>query len=312
MLPPTHCTRSCRSRGAWRHRCAPSHAHEPRQHLWVELLHAGDGRQLHRGDVLQIHYACKLARTGGCVDSSRSKVGTARTPLALTLGQQQVVPGMEAGLAVLSLGALARLHVPAPLGYGDSGTGVIPPRAPLLFEVEILSVNGRRAAGLPMPRLRRLLALPSPAEAADVPFEAGRLARVHADTARAVAAAAAAGSGAADDEMAAEEEEEEEEEDVRAALAQIEIAVAGPAAAASAASSSASASASSQLLAAPAWVRQLRSRLPLPTPEVGHVLSFLEELRGAAWAEAALGGGELPWASPVVGCEGPGSNRLGL
>ena len=93
---------------------------------------------------MHIHYACRLARTGGCVDSSRSKVGTARAPMRVVLGSGSVVEGMEAGLHQLRMGALARLHVPTHLAYGTQGAGVIPPGADLVFEVEVVGINGRR------------------------------------------------------------------------------------------------------------------------------------------------------------------------
>ena len=68
-----------------------------RGHLHVELLQAARANEPPpaTGDTVLIHYACRLASTGGCVDSSRSKVGTARAPLSVVLGSGAVVEGMD-------------------------------------------------------------------------------------------------------------------------------------------------------------------------------------------------------------------------
>lgn len=132
--------------------------------LWVELLHASGATPLVNGDEVEIHYACLLARSATCMDSSRSKPCSSRAPLRVRLGAGQVVPGMERGLRQLSLGDLARIHVPARLGYGDIAAGPIPPNSDLIFEVEVVGVNGQTTSGLPISVLRTLLMLPPAAE----------------------------------------------------------------------------------------------------------------------------------------------------
>jgi hypothetical protein len=82
----------------------------------------------------------------------------------MRLGTGQVVPGMELGLQQLGLGDLARIHVPARLGYGAIAAGPIPPNSDLVFEVEVVGVNGQTTSGLPVPVLRALLMLPPVAE----------------------------------------------------------------------------------------------------------------------------------------------------
>ena len=64
------------------------------------------------------------------------------------------------GVMSLKLGSLARLHVPSHLAYGEHSSGVIPPHAGLVFEVEILCINDRIARPTPIYLLRRLLTLP--------------------------------------------------------------------------------------------------------------------------------------------------------
>ena len=123
--------------------------------LRIEVLHPGEGPSPARGDKVQIHYTCLLAATNGCVDTSRAK--GRREPMEITIGARQVVAGMEEGLQALALGAVARLHVPPHLGYGGVGAGPVPAGAALIFEVEVVKLNTRESAGLPVRVLRQLL-----------------------------------------------------------------------------------------------------------------------------------------------------------
>jgi hypothetical protein len=163
--------------------------------LWVELLHAAGATPLINGDEVEIHYACLLARSATCMDSSRSKPCSSREPLRVRLGAGQVVPGMERGLRQLGLGDLARIHVPARLGYRGLAAGPIPPNSDLIFEVEIVGVNGQSTPGLPTPVLRALLMLPpavmkaAPDSSPDSPIHHPKAAKAAAD------AMASVGSG---------------------------------------------------------------------------------------------------------------------
>ena len=160
--------------------------------LWVELLHSGGAAPISRGDEVELHYACLLARSACCMDSSRSKPCSRREPMRVEVGSGRVVEGMDRGLCQLGLGDLARIHVPARLGYGDELAGPIPPGSALVFEVEVVRVNGAACAGLPTPLLRQLLTLP----AMPPPLRAITSPLVHAEAARTAAAAAAAACAA--------------------------------------------------------------------------------------------------------------------
>ena len=132
--------------------------------LWVEILKPGlDGRCPTTNDLVRVDYACLLARSGRLVDSSRAGWQRSRppSPLAVVLGSKQVVDGMDHGLRRLTLGALARIHCPAALGYGSSGIhGTVPPDADLVFEVELLQINERSHRPLHTIELRHLLMMP--------------------------------------------------------------------------------------------------------------------------------------------------------
>jgi hypothetical protein len=131
--------------------------------LWVELLHPGSGDPPTAGDVVEVHYATLLAKTGRLVDTTRSgrQRQQAIGPMTVLVGSRQVVDGMDAGLRQLALGALARIHCPAALAYGGAGNGdSVPPHADLVFEVEMVGVNGRRVKGLRSLELRCLSTIP--------------------------------------------------------------------------------------------------------------------------------------------------------
>lgn len=58
------------------------------------------------------------------------------------MGQNQVIPGWEEGIGLLSQGASAKLIIPSELAYGSAGAGgVIPPNATLLFEIELVAIQ---------------------------------------------------------------------------------------------------------------------------------------------------------------------------
>lgn len=89
-----------------------------------------------------MHYIGTLASTGKKFDSSRDR----GAPFETAIGVGQVIRGWDEGVPQLSLGQKAKLHITADYGYGARGAGgVIPPNADLIFEVELLGINGTKA-----------------------------------------------------------------------------------------------------------------------------------------------------------------------
>ncbi|MBK9384318.1 MAG: FKBP-type peptidyl-prolyl cis-trans isomerase [Planctomycetes bacterium] len=106
--------------------------------LKIQILKEGrpDGKKAKMGEQVTCHYAGWLT-DGSLFDSS---LGRGR-PSSFRLGQ--VIPGWNEGLQLVSEGAKVRLHIPWNLAYGEFGKPPkIPAKADLVFEIELISVDG--------------------------------------------------------------------------------------------------------------------------------------------------------------------------
>ncbi len=89
------------------------------------------------GDVVSVHYAGKLV-DGTEFDSSFKR----NEPIDIPIGVGRVIKGWDEGILLLKEGETATLLIPSELGYGERGAGgVIPPKAWLVFDVELVKVN---------------------------------------------------------------------------------------------------------------------------------------------------------------------------
>jgi len=94
----------------------------------------GSGSDVTKGATVWVHYTGVLSN-GEKFDSSRDR----GQPISFTLGRGEVIPGWDIGIAGMKKGERRRLLVPYPLAYGEKGyPGVIPPRATLIFDVELV------------------------------------------------------------------------------------------------------------------------------------------------------------------------------
>ena len=96
----------------------------------------GDGAEATSGSTVTVNY------TGWLTDNVKFDSSLDRsTPFSFTLGSGQVITGWDEGVAGMKVGGKRQLVIPAELGYGDTGSGIIPPGATLVFEVELLGVE---------------------------------------------------------------------------------------------------------------------------------------------------------------------------
>jgi FKBP-type peptidyl-prolyl cis-trans isomerase len=99
----------------------------------------GDGAEATEGDRVTVHYTGWLASDSTKFDSSRDR----GEPFQFNLGAGEVIQGWDQGVQGMSVGGTRQLVIPPDLGYGARGAGgAIPPNATLIFEVELLEVNG--------------------------------------------------------------------------------------------------------------------------------------------------------------------------
>ena len=97
----------------------------------------GDGPMPEEGQIVVVHYTGWL-EDGTKFDSSLDR----GQPFTFPLGQGSVIAGWDEGVATMKVGGMRQLRIPADLAYGDTGSGTIPPGATLIFDVELLDVQG--------------------------------------------------------------------------------------------------------------------------------------------------------------------------
>ena len=104
--------------------------------LYIVEKAKGKGAKINKGDNVTVNY--KGTFTDGRVfDSSESH----DQAFSFNAGMQQVIPAWDEALLTMSEGTKALLIAPSALAYGPSGNQMIPPYAPLVFEIEVVKIN---------------------------------------------------------------------------------------------------------------------------------------------------------------------------
>ncbi|MEI7772772.1 MAG: FKBP-type peptidyl-prolyl cis-trans isomerase, partial [Chloroflexales bacterium] len=100
-------------------------------------LAVGSGAEATAGKTAVVHYTGWLT-DGTMFDSSLNRGET----FPFKLGAKQVIKGWDEGVGGMRVGGKRQLVIPPTLGYGANGSsGVIPPNATLIFEVELVDVK---------------------------------------------------------------------------------------------------------------------------------------------------------------------------
>eukprot|EP01025_Chloroclados_australasicus_P003108 TRINITY_DN10715_c0_g1_i7.p2 TRINITY_DN10715_c0_g1~~TRINITY_DN10715_c0_g1_i7.p2 ORF type:complete len:205 (-),score=35.51 TRINITY_DN10715_c0_g1_i7:371-985(-) len=114
--------------------------------LEVEVLYKPDSceQKAEKSKRVHVHYSGTLAADGKKFDSSYDR----KQPLPFQLGSGQVIKGWDQGVEGMCVGEKRKLTIPPELAYGDRGAGgVIPPKATLVFETELMKVEQRFSSG---------------------------------------------------------------------------------------------------------------------------------------------------------------------
>jgi len=107
------------------------------EELKIEVLQEGTGKEAENGDNVSVHYVGTL-EDGTKFDSSIDR----GEPFSFDLGASRVIKGWDLGVLGMKIGEKRKLTIPSDLAYGNDGIpNVIPPKATLIFEVELLNIN---------------------------------------------------------------------------------------------------------------------------------------------------------------------------
>jgi FKBP-type peptidyl-prolyl cis-trans isomerase FkpA len=99
--------------------------------LYYEDLEVGEGPVAEVGDSATVRYAGYLT-TGVQFDAGELP--------PIELGGGQVIPGFDEGIRGMAVGGARKLVIPPDLAYGNRGSGLIPPGAVLIFDIELLAL----------------------------------------------------------------------------------------------------------------------------------------------------------------------------
>ena len=105
--------------------------------LQIIDLQEGDGEVVQVGATVTAHYTGAVAETGLIFQSSHD------FGRAVPFGLNQVIKGWTDGVPGMKVGGIRRLVIPADQAYGATppGGSGIPANAPLVFDIELVSVG---------------------------------------------------------------------------------------------------------------------------------------------------------------------------
>lgn len=102
----------------------------------IEELAMGQGEGAKMGDKVEVHYTGTFLN-GEKFDSSKDR----GQPLEVEIGKTGLIKGFTDGLIGLKVGGRRKITIPYELAYGEQGRGPIPPKATLVFELELVSLK---------------------------------------------------------------------------------------------------------------------------------------------------------------------------
>jgi peptidylprolyl isomerase len=110
---------------------------DPAHQMSMVTLERGRGRAAAAGDAVRVRYVGPppgSAAPGGAQDRG--------APFDFVLGEGQVIEGWEEGVVGMQVGERRRLVIPPALAYGDRGREGVAPDATLVYEIELVAIEG--------------------------------------------------------------------------------------------------------------------------------------------------------------------------
>ncbi len=104
--------------------------------LQYKILTQGEGPKPVAEDTVTVHYEGRLV-DGTVFDSSYTRGQPASFPL------NRVIPGWTEGVQLMDVGSKYQFTIPSELAYGEQGAGNIPPFSTLVFDVELVEIEGK-------------------------------------------------------------------------------------------------------------------------------------------------------------------------
>lgn len=102
--------------------------------LYYQDVVLGDGNEVEAGDSISVDYV------GWFTNGNQFDTSFGRGPFLFKVGLGRVIPGWDEGVPGVRVGGTRKLVIPYPLGYGERGSGSIPPYSILVFDVTVRSI----------------------------------------------------------------------------------------------------------------------------------------------------------------------------
>ena len=109
------------------------------------------------GELAAPHKYYTVRYTGWLTDGTKfdsSYDHPGQEPITFPYGAHRVIPGWDTGFEAMHVGGKRRLYIPYQLAYGEAGRPPIPPKADLIFDIELVSMSDTPPAELDAPPAR--------------------------------------------------------------------------------------------------------------------------------------------------------------
>ena len=111
---------------------------DPPTKLEIEDIVKGKGKAAKEGDTVSVQYAGVSFSTGQEFDASWNR----GEPFSFGLGQGQVIPGWDEGVAGMKVGGRRKLTIPPDQAYGEAGSPpAIGPNETLVFVIDLVALR---------------------------------------------------------------------------------------------------------------------------------------------------------------------------